>query len=109
MRSPTHAAAPSDATGASRVGWAPRAHAAIRTLCAAAIALAMPAHAAQVGVHDPVMAKEGNKYYLFSTGPGITFYSSSDMQNWKPEGRVFPGEPAWAKKAAPTFNDHIWA
>jgi arabinan endo-1,5-alpha-L-arabinosidase len=55
------------------------------------------------------MAKEGNKYYLYSTGPGITFYSSSDMQNWKPEGRVFPGEPAWAKKAAPTFNDHIWA
>lgn len=93
-------------TGA-KVGWAPRAHAVIRGLCIAA--LAIPATAAQVGVHDPVMAKEGNKYYLFSTGPGITFYSSSDMQNWKPEGRVFAGEPAWAKKAAPTFNDHIWA
>jgi arabinan endo-1,5-alpha-L-arabinosidase len=79
----------------------------IRGLCIAA--LAIPATAAQVGVHDPVMAKEGSKYYLFSTGPGITFYSSSDMLNWKPEGRVFPGEPAWAKKAAPTFNDHIWA
>ncbi|MBQ5941531.1 MULTISPECIES: arabinan endo-1,5-alpha-L-arabinosidase [unclassified Massilia] len=73
------------------------------------LAAVLPAFAAQVGVHDPVMAKEGNKYYLFSTGPGITFYSSTDMKTWKPEGRVFPGEPAWAKKAAPTFNDHIWA
>lgn len=73
------------------------------------LAAALPAFAAQVGVHDPVMAKDGNKYYLFSTGPGITFYSSTDMKTWKPEGRVFPGEPAWAKKAAPTFNDHIWA
>jgi arabinan endo-1,5-alpha-L-arabinosidase len=78
-------------------------------MCAAAVALTLPATAAQVGVHDPVMAKDGSKYYLYSTGPGITFYSSSDMQNWKPEGRVFPGQPAWAKKAAPTFNDHIWA
>lgn len=74
-------------------------------LCAATHA----AHAAQVGVHDPVMAKEGNTFYLFSTGPGITFYSSADMLNWKPEGRIFAGQPAWAKQAAPTFNDHIWA
>ena len=70
---------------------------------------ALPALAAQVGVHDPVMAKEGSTYYLFSTGPGITFYSSTDMKSWKPEGRVFPGEPTWAKEAAPGFNDHIWA
>ena len=65
--------------------------------------------AKQVSVHDPVMAKEGSSYYLFSTGPGITFYSSANMRDWKEEGRVFAGEPAWAKKAAPTFNDHIWA
>jgi len=80
-------------------------------ICAGMLALgaALPSIAAQVGVHDPVMAKEGNKYYLFSTGPGITFYSSTDMRTWTPEGRVFPGEPAWARKAAPTFNDHIWA
>lgn len=77
--------------------------------CALLLAAALPAFAAQVEVHDPVMAKEGNKYYLFSTGPGITFYSSSDMKSWKLEGRVFAGEPTWAKKAAPTFNDHIWA
>ena len=70
---------------------------------------AMSCNAKEVSVHDPVMAKEGDTYYVFSTGPGITFYSSKDMKNWTPEGRVFKGQPVWAKKAAPTFDDHIWA
>src|SRR5689334_4180323 len=97
------------------VGWALRAHAVTRNFrvtaqaISVAITLATTAHAAQVGVHDPVMAREGSTYYLYSTGPGITFYSSPDMLHWKPEGRVFAGEPTWAKRAAPTFNDHIWA
>ena len=76
---------------------------------ALAFACALPALAAQVEVHDPVMAKEGNSYYLFSTGPGITFYSSRDMKSWKPEGRIFAGQPTWAKQAAPSFDGHIWA
>ena len=76
--------------------------------CALALAL-LPACASQVSVHDPVMAQEGAHYYLFSTGPGITFYSSTNLRDWRPEGRIFAGEPAWAKQAAPTFNDHIWA
>lgn len=71
-------------------------------------ALAQMALAAQVSVHDPVMAKQGDTYYLYSTGPGITFYSSKDMVNWRPEGRIFAGHPA-AAKAAPGFNDHVWA
>jgi arabinan endo-1,5-alpha-L-arabinosidase len=66
-------------------------------------------HAKQIDVHDPVMAKDGNKYYVFSTGPGITFYSSTDMTSWKPEGPVFLKQPTWAKKAAPSFDGHIWA
>lgn len=65
--------------------------------------------AKQVSIHDPVMAKEGDTYYLFSTGPGITFYTSKDLKNWAHRGRVFPGEPAWAKGVAPAFNGHIWA
>ncbi len=43
------------------------------------------APAAQVSIHDPVMAKEGDTFFLFSTGPGITFYSSTDMKNWVKE------------------------
>ena len=68
-----------------------------------------PASAKQVSIHDPVMAREGDTYYLFSTGPGITFYSSKDLKNWRLRGRVFPGDPAWAKQVAPSFNGHIWA
>lgn len=78
-------------------------------LCLAGLAWLSACQAKPVSVHDPVMAKEGASYYLFSTGPGITFYSSADMRDWREEGRVFSGEPSWAKKAAPTFNDHIWA
>lgn len=65
--------------------------------------------AKQVSIHDPVMAREGDSYFLFSTGPGITFYSSKDLKNWKLRGRVFPEEPSWAKRVAPAFNGHIWA
>lgn len=67
------------------------------------------ASAAQVSIHDPVMAKEGDTYYLFSTGPGITFYSSDDMENWRHEGRIFATEPEWARRAVPGFEGHLWA
>jgi arabinan endo-1,5-alpha-L-arabinosidase len=77
--------------------------------CLFSLALSIHSQAAQVSVHDPVMAKEGNTYYLFSTGPGITFYSSSNMKDWQPEGRIFSSEPGWARAVAPGFNDHIWA
>jgi arabinan endo-1,5-alpha-L-arabinosidase len=63
----------------------------------------------QIDVHDPAMARDGDTYYLFSSGPGITYYSSKDMKIWKLEGRVFPDEPSWARRVAPRFNTHIWA
>ncbi|WP_308495214.1 arabinan endo-1,5-alpha-L-arabinosidase [Duganella qianjiadongensis] len=63
----------------------------------------------QVSVHDPVMTKEGDTWYLFSTGPGIPFYSSKNMRDWQPEGQVFAQPPAWVRKVAPTFDGHIWA
>lgn len=69
----------------------------------------MGAAARQVSIHDPVMAREGSTYYLYSTGPGITFYSSTDLRNWRKRGRIFPGEPSWARQVAPGFNGHIWA
>jgi len=72
-------------------------------------ALCACATAAQVSIHDPVLAREGDNYYLFSTGPGITIYRSSDLVNWQRSGRAFPGEPDWAKTAAPGFNGHLWA
>lgn len=65
--------------------------------------------AKQVDVHDPVMVQEGDTWYLFSTGPGITIYSSKDRLNWQLSGRAFATEPLWAKSVAPGFNGHLWA
>ena len=78
-------------------------------LCVAGMVWLTACQAKPVSVHDPVMAKEGSTYFLYSTGPGITFYSSADMRNWKEEGRVFKNDPVWAKSAAPSFDGHIWA
>lgn len=67
------------------------------------------ANAKQVEVHDPVMIKTDDTYYVFSTGPGITYYSSQDMENWQLVGRVFKDEPSWAKRVSESFDGHLWA
>lgn len=63
----------------------------------------------QPGAHDPVIVKDGNKYFLFLTGRGTPFRVSNDMKTWGPENRVFATPPAWAVEAVPGFKDHIWA
>ena len=60
-------------------------------------------------VHDPVMIREDGVYYLFTTGPGVTVWSSEDMIRWKREEPVFAEAPDWAKREVPGFNGHIWA
>lgn len=67
------------------------------------------AYAQNIRVHDPVMTKEGNTYYLFCTGKGISVFSSPDMINWKEEKPVFSAPPQWAVDAIPGFRGHIWA
>ncbi|KEO74432.1 arabinan endo-1,5-alpha-L-arabinosidase [Anditalea andensis] len=63
----------------------------------------------EVPAHDPVMVKEGDKYFLFTTGLGISVWSSDDMNSWQREKPVFTEAPAWAKSVAPDFKNHIWA
>lgn len=63
----------------------------------------------KTSVHDPVMIKQGDTYYLFCTGFGISVFSSKDMKNWKKEKAVFDKAPEWAVKAIPGFRGHIWA
>ena len=73
-----------------------------------AVGVALPL--GDVPVHDPVMIKAGNAWYLFATGRGIAVWSSPDMKTWKRERPVFDSAPAWAVKAVPEFkNNHIWA
>ena len=59
--------------------------------------------------HDPVVAKQGDTYYLFCTGPGITSFTSKDLKTWTQADPVFKVNPDWAKAVAPGFNGHIWA
>lgn len=62
-----------------------------------------------ISVHDPVLIKQGDTYYLFCTGRGIAMWSSLDMKRWKREKPVFDNAPAWAVEAIPGFRNHIWA
>ncbi|WP_417361072.1 arabinan endo-1,5-alpha-L-arabinosidase [Galbibacter sp.] len=60
-------------------------------------------------VHDPVAIEHDGQYYLFSTGHGISWFSSKDMKNWKKEEPVFKQAPLWTNTVVPGFKNHIWA
>ncbi|MET0357774.1 MAG: arabinan endo-1,5-alpha-L-arabinosidase [Cellvibrio sp.] len=72
-------------------------------------ALAASKNANQVIVHDPVVAKEGSTYYLFSTSPGINLFTSTNLKDWHKEGPVFKTDPAMARQVAPEYAGHLWA
>ncbi len=59
-------------------------------------------------VHDPCMMRDGNTFYLFSTGKGIPIRSSRDMKHWVSSGVVFKTMPAWINTMFPGRSD-IWA
>ncbi|RYZ05813.1 MAG: arabinan endo-1,5-alpha-L-arabinosidase [Myxococcales bacterium] len=60
-------------------------------------------------VHDPHIVKEGDTYYLFSTGKGISVRTSKDLRVWKGAGSVFPSKPSWVTTTAPDDPNHLWA
>ncbi|HAH25770.1 MAG TPA: arabinan endo-1,5-alpha-L-arabinosidase [Prolixibacteraceae bacterium] len=72
-------------------------------------AIGVQVQAQPIIVHDPVMIRENNTYYIFCTGWGISVFSSTDMKNWKNEKPVFAIAPQWAVDAIPGFKGHIWA
>jgi len=63
----------------------------------------------RIQVHDPVMIKQGDTFYLFCTGMGISMWSSKDMVKWKNEKQVFEKAPVWAVEAIPAYSGHTWA
>ena len=67
------------------------------------------ADASYPNVHDPVLAYENGKYYMFTTGFGIGMMSSTDMVNWKPEKAPLDPIPSWAHELVPAYNGHTWA
>ena len=61
-------------------------------------------------VHDPVMAQEGDTYYIFATGLGIQQMTSKDRKTWTvhPEP-VMSVIPKWTMDSVPGFRHHVWA
>ncbi len=59
------------------------------------------------GVHDPVIIKHKDTYYVFCTGGGrgnagiVPIRTSKDLIHWTTAGMVFPDLPAWAKTEIP--------
>ncbi|TDH29355.1 arabinan endo-1,5-alpha-L-arabinosidase [Segetibacter sp. 3557_3] len=61
-------------------------------------------------IHDPVMGKDGDTYYVFGTNGGIVTWSSKDLINWRKEPPVFTTTPAWVPDAVPGFRGTgFWA
>lgn len=71
--------------------------------------IAFVSKAQNISVHDPVVIKENDTYYLFCTGKGIKTYSSKDLKNWKSEPAVFKEKPVWTESVVTNFDNHIWA
>lgn len=64
---------------------------------------------ADVIVHDPVLIKQNDTWYLYGTGQGIAVHSSKDLRQWTAEPPVFKDIPAWTYSIAADFKGHIWA
>ena len=78
----------------------------------AATASALPSILTLTGVtfpvHDPTLVKDGDMYYVVSTGAGIPIHCSKDMLSWDICGRVFRIPPVWVIKTIPGVGD-LWA
>jgi arabinan endo-1,5-alpha-L-arabinosidase len=62
-------------------------------------------------VHDPVMIKEKDTYYVFHTGRGVSVKKSKDKINWARANSVFPMDqlPKWHKADIPEQDGSLWA
>ena len=62
-------------------------------------------------VHDPsTIVTEGEEYWLFHTGRGVSSAHSKDLVNWENGPRVFTNAPPWVEEAVPENRRmHFWA
>lgn len=64
--------------------------------------------AGYVKAHDPVIAKDGDRYYVYTTGSRLPILCSKDMTQWEFCGRVFKENPTWVRDAIQGVDD-LWA
>lgn len=60
-------------------------------------------------VHDPAIVKDGDTYYLFSTGQGVQIRTSKNLKSWASAGQVFASKPSWITTTAPSEPNNLWA
>ena len=60
-------------------------------------------------VHDPDIVKDGDTFYLFSTGEGVQIRTSKDLRYWVGAGQVFAEKPAWISTTDPADPNNLWA
>ena len=67
----------------------------------------------ETNVHDPsAIIRDGDKYWMFSTGNGINAFYSNDLFNWKlGHNTIFEiGKwPSWINSYVPGFAGSFWA
>lgn len=79
-------------------------------LCAAAQPHRFPDfNPSEPPAHDPVAIECNGRWYLFSTGFGVSIFTSDDQVNWYYSGRVFEQPPVWAVAMVPGYRGHTWA
>lgn len=59
-------------------------------------------------IHDPAIAKQDGTYYIYSSSPLASFYTSRDFRTWTEAGQVFDRFPPWVTETLPN-PDHIGA
>lgn len=77
-----------------------------------ALAEDAPPLSGEVRAHDPAsIVQQGERYYGFCTGGGISAKSSADLIEWQREPSVFDrgATPEWIAEYVPDFRGHYWA
>jgi arabinan endo-1,5-alpha-L-arabinosidase len=62
-----------------------------------------------LGVHDPVIIKQGSRWYIFHTANGIAIKTSDDGLYWRNTGRIFNTNPSWHREMVPDNDGNLWA
>lgn len=62
-----------------------------------------------LGAHDPAIAREGGKWYVYYTGIGIRSKSSADGRVWEDGPSLIANLPTWVKDYVPTSSRNFWA
>ena len=61
-----------------------------------------------LAVHDPMLVGQGNRFYVFHTGPGIGWKTSPDLEHWSDQGSIFEAPPEPVARLLPEVRD-LWA